>query len=220
MMHITIQNLIKIENEIKKSLSSLNIVNLPKIIAVSKTFNIDKILPLIDYGHIDFGENKVQEAIDKWQVIKSKNSKIKLHMIGKLQTNKVKYVVKLFDYIHSVDSEKLAKKIADEQEKISKKIKIFIQVNIGDEKQKSGIEKKEVSNLISYCKKINLDVVGLMCLPPADKDSSFYFNEMNLLNNSFGFPELSMGMSSDYIDALKNSATYVRIGSSIFGNRV
>ncbi len=220
MMHITIQNLIKIENEIKKSLSSLNIVNLPKIIAVSKTFNIDKILPLIDYGHIDFGENKVQEAIDKWQVIKSKNSKIKLHMIGKLQTNKVKYVVKLFDFIHSVDSEKLAKKIADEQEKISKKIKIFIQVNIGDEKQKSGIEKKEVSNLISYCKKINLDVVGLMCLPPADKDSSFYFNEMNLLNNSFGFPELSMGMSSDYIDALKNSATYVRIGSSIFGNRV
>ena len=220
MMHITIQNLIKIENEIKKSLSSLNIVNLPKIIAVSKTFNIDKILPLIDYGHIDFGENKVQEAMDKWQVIKSKNSKIKLHMIGKLQTNKVKYVVKLFDYIHSVDSEKLAKKIADEQEKISKKIKIFIQVNIGDEKQKSGIEKKEVSNLISYCKKINLDVVGLMCLPPADKDSSLYFNDMNVLNNSFGFPELSMGMSSDYIDALKNSATYVRIGSSIFGNRL
>jgi pyridoxal phosphate enzyme (YggS family) len=219
-MHITIQNLIKIENEIKKSLSSLSIVNLPKIIAVSKTFNIDKILPLIDYGHIDFGENKVQEAINKWQVIKSKNSKIKLHMIGKLQTNKVKYVVKLFDYIHSVDSEKLAKKIAEEQEKISKKIKIFIQVNIGDEKQKSGIEKKEVSNLISYCKKINLDVVGLMCLPPADKDSSLYFNDMNVLNNSFGFPELSMGMSSDYIDALKNSATYVRIGSSIFGNRV
>ena len=220
MMHITIQNLIKIENEIKKNLSNLNIVNLPKIIAVSKTFNIDKILPLIDYGHIDFGENKVQEAIDKWQDIKSKNSKIKLHMIGKLQTNKVKYVVKLFDYIHSVDSEKLAKKIADEQEKISKKIKIFIQVNIGDEKQKSGIEKKEVSNLISYCKKINLDVVGLMSLPPADKDSSLYFSEMNILNNSFGFPELSMGMSSDYIDALKNSATYVRIGSGIFGNRV
>ena len=154
MMHITIQNLIKIENEIKKSLVNLNIVNLPKIIAVSKTFKIDKILPLIDYGHIDYGENKVQEAIDKWQDIKSKNSNIKLHMIGKLQTNKVKFAVKLFDYIHSVDSEKLAKKIADEQEKISKKIKIFIQVNIGDEKQKSGIEKKEVRNLISYCKRI------------------------------------------------------------------
>jgi pyridoxal phosphate enzyme (YggS family) len=219
-MHITIQNLIKIENKIKKSLSNLNIVNLPKIIAVSKTFNIDKILPLIDYGHIDFGENKVQEAIDKWQDIKSKNSNIKLHMIGKLQTNKVKFVVKLFDYVHSVDSEKLAKKIADEQEKISKKIKIFIQVNIGDEKQKSGIEKKKVSDLISYCKRINLDIVGLMCLPPADKDSSLYFNEMNALNNSFGFHELSMGMSSDYIEASKNSATYVRIGSSIFGNRV
>ena len=219
-MHITIQNLIRIENEIKKSLTNLNIVNLPKIIAVSKTFNIDKILPLIDYGHIDYGENKVQEAIDKWQDIKSKNSNIKLHMIGKLQTNKVKFAVKLFDYIHSVDSEKLAKKIVDEQEKISKKIKIFIQVNIGDEKQKSGIEKKEVRNLISYCKRINLDVVGLMCLPPADKDSSFYFNEMNALNNSFGFHELSMGMSSDYIEASKNLASYVRIGSSIFGNRV
>ena len=219
-MHNTVKNLLDIQNNIKFSLNKLNIISSPKIVAVSKTFKIDKILPLIEYGHIDFGENKVQEAIDKWQVIKSKNSKIKLHMIGKLQTNKVKYVVKLFDFIHSVDSEKLAKKIADEQEKISKKIKIFIQVNIGDEKQKSGIEKKEVSNLISYCKKINLDVVGLMCLPPADKDSSFYFNEMNLLNNSFGFPELSMGMSSDYIDALKNSATYVRIGSRIFGNRV
>jgi pyridoxal phosphate enzyme (YggS family) len=220
MMHITIQNLIKIENEIKTSLSNLNIVNLPKIIAVSKTFNIDKIIPLIDYGHVDFGENKVQEAIEKWQDIKSKNSNVKLHMIGKLQTNKVKFAVKLFDYIHSVDSEKLAKKIVDEQEKISKKIKIFIQVNIGDEKQKSGIKKKEINDLVSYCKKINLDVVGLMCLPPVDKNSSLYFNEMNTLNNSFGFPELSMGMSADYIEASKNSATYVRIGSSIFGNRV
>ena len=218
-MHITIQNLIKIENEIKESLSNLNIVNLPKIIAVSKTFNIDKILPLIDYGHIDFGENKVQEAIDKWQFIKSKNSKIKLHMIGKLQTNKVKFAVKLFDYIHSVDSEKLAKKIADEQEKISKKIKIFIQVNIGDEKQKSGIEKTKVKDLISYCKKINLNVVGLMCLPPVDNNSSIYFNEMNLLNKSFGLSDLSMGMSSDYIEASKNSTTFVRIGSGIFGKR-
>ena len=218
-MHITIQNLIKIENEIKESLSNLNIVNLPKIIAVSKTFNIDKILPLIDYGHIDFGENKVQEAIDKWQFIKSKNSKIKLHMIGKLQTNKVKFAVKLFDYIHSVDSEKLAKKISDEQIKINKKIKIFIQINIGDEKQKSGIKKNEAYDLISYCKEIDLNVMGLMCLPPADNNSSFYFNEMNLLNKSFGLSDLSMGMSSDYIDASKNSATYLRIGSSIFGKR-
>lgn len=218
-MHTTIQNLIKIENEIKLNLTNLKVVNLPKIIAVSKTFKIDKILPLIDYGHIDFGENKIQEAVDKWTDIKSNNLNIKLHMIGKLQTNKVKNAVKLFDYIHSVDNEKLAKKIADEQEKIKKKVKIFIQINIGNEKQKSGIKKNELGDLISYCKKINLDVVGLMCLPPADIDSSFYFNEMNLLNTSFGLSELSMGMSSDYIEASKNSASYLRIGSSIFGKR-
>ena len=218
-MHIIIQNLIKIENEIKLNLSDLNIANLPKIIAVSKTFKMDKILPLIDYGHLDFGENKIQEAVDKWTEIKSKNSNIKLHMIGKLQTNKVKFAVKLFDYIHSVDSEKLAKKIADEQKKINKKIKIFIQVNIGNEEQKSGIKKTDVGDLILYCKKINLDVVGLMCLPPTDNNSSFYFNEMNLLNKSFDLPKLSIGMSSDYIEASKNSATYLRIGSSIFGKR-
>jgi len=219
MMHITIQNIIKIENEIKQNLSNLNITNLPKIIAVSKTFKIDKILPLIDYGHINFGENKIQEAIDKWTDIKLTNSNIKLHMIGKLQTNKVKFAVKLFDYIHSVDSEKLAKKIADEQKKINRNIRIFIQVNIGDEKQKSGIEKTKVKDLISYCKKINLNVVGLMCLPPVDKNSSIYFNEMNLLNKSFGLSDLSMGMSSDYIEASKNSTTFVRIGSKIFGER-
>jgi len=200
-------------------LCDIDIINLPKIIAVSKTFKIDKILPLIDYGHIDFGENKIQEAVDKWTNIKSNNSNIKLHMIGKLQTNKVKSAVKLFDYIHSVDSEKLAKKIADEQKKINKKMKIFIQVNIGEEEQKSGIKKIEVNDLISYCKKIDLDVAGLMCLPPADKNPSIYFNEMNTLNHSFGLSELSMGMSSDYIEALKNSATYLRIGSSIFGKR-
>ena len=219
-MHFTVQNLINIENEIKSNLSNHDNINLPKIIAVSKTFKIDKILPLIDYGQTDFGENKIQEAVDKWTDIKSKNSNIKLHMIGKLQTNKVKFAVKLFDYIHSVDSEKLAKKISDEQIKINKKIKIFIQVNVGDEKQKSGIKKNEVYNLISYCKEIDLNVMGLMCLPPADNNSSFYFNEMNLLNKSFGLSDLSMGMSSDYLEASKNSATYLRIGSSIFGERI
>ena len=219
-MHNTVQNLIEITDEIKLNLRDSNIANLPKIIAVSKTFKIDKILPLIDYGHIDFGENKIQEAVDKWTEIKSKNKNIKLHMIGKLQTNKVKFAVKLFDYIHSVDSEKLAKKIADEQSKIDKKIKIFIQVNIGNEEQKTGINKIELEDLVSYCKKINLDVIGLMCIPPADEDASIYFNEINLLNNSFDFNELSMGMSSDYIEASKNSASYLRIGSSIFGKRV
>ena len=200
-------------------MSNLNIDKLPKIIAVSKTFKIDKILPLIEHGHIHFGENKVQESIDKWTEVKSKNSNIKLHMIGKLQTNKVKFAVKLFDYIHSVDSEKLAKKISDEQLKINKNIKIFIQVNIGNENQKSGISKIEVLNLYYYCKKIGLNVVGLMCIPPFNNDSSLYFKEMNILNNELNFSELSMGMSSDYIEASKHSATFLRIGSSIFGSR-
>jgi pyridoxal phosphate enzyme (YggS family) len=218
-MHNTVQNLIEIADEVKLNLRDSNIENLPKIIAVSKTFKIDKILPLIDYGHIDFGENKIQEAVDKWTKIKSKYSNIKLHMIGKLQTNKVKFAVKLFDYIHSVDSEKLAKKIADEQKKIDKKIKIFIQVNIGNEEQKSGINKSDLGDLVSYCEKINLDVIGLMCIPPADEDPSIYFKEINSLNNSFDFTELSMGMSSDYLEASKNFSSYLRIGSSIFGKR-
>ena len=218
-MHSTVQNLINIENKIKSNLSNLKMDNLPKIIAVSKTFKIEKILPLIEYGHVHFGENKVQEAVEKWTEVKSKNSNIKLHMIGKLQTNKVKFVVKLFDFIHSVDNEKLAKKIAEEQIKIHKKIKIFIQVNIGNEDQKSGINKNKINELITYCKKINLDVVGLMCIPPAHRDTQKYFEEMQLLNRGFSFHELSMGMSSDYLKASENSATYLRIGSSIFGER-
>ena len=218
-MHKSVQNLIEIEKEIKLNLSNLNINNLPKIIAVSKTFKIDKILPLIEYGHTDFGENKVQEAIDKWENLRETNSNIKLHMIGKLQTNKVKLAVKLFDYIHSVDSQKLAKKIADEQKKINKKVKIFIQVNIGNEDQKSGINKVELGKLIDYCKQINLSIEGLMCIPPNDLDTSSYFSEMNLLNKNFNLSELSMGMSSDYLKASENLATYLRIGSKIFGQR-
>ncbi len=193
--------------------------NYPNIIAVSKTFKIDKILPLINYGHLHFGENKVQEAVEKWSDIKIENPNIKLHMVGKLQTNKVKLAVKIFDYIHSVDSEKLAKKIADEQNKINKKIKIFLQVNIGDENQKSGINKNDLSELVLYCRKINLDLIGLMCIPPIDIDSEIYFKEMNKLNKDLGFSELSMGMSSDFLKAAKHLATYVRIGSSIFGQR-
>ena len=218
-MHNTVKNLLEIDNNIKVHLNKLNINNKSKIIAVSKTFKIDKILPLIDYGHIDFGENKVQEAIEKWTDIKKINSQIKLHMIGKLQTNKVKYAVKIFDYIHSVDSAKLAKKIADEQNKINKKIKVFLQINIGDEDQKSGINKTEVNQLVAYCKEIELDLIGLMCIPPANLDPDNYFEEMNRLNKSFGFEDLSMGMSSDYLTAVKHFATYVRVGSSIFGQR-
>jgi len=218
-MHSNVQNLIEIKNKIKLNLDSLKITNLPKIVAVSKTFKIDKILPLIEYGHVDFGENKVQEAIDKWTDVLKKNSNIQLHMIGKLQTNKVKFAVKIFNYIHSVDSEKLAKKISEEQIKINKKVKIFIQVNIGDEDQKSGVKKSELKNFVSYCKEIGLDILGLMCMPPVNKDPSLFFNEMKNLNKNFGFIELSMGMSSDYLKASENLSTYLRIGSSIFGKR-
>ena len=218
-MHKTIQNLIDIQKKIESSLDTLTINKVPKIIAVSKTFGIDKISPLIDYGHLDFGENKVQEAIEKWSDIKSSNKNIKLHLIGGLQTNKVKLAVKLFDFIHSVDSEKLAKKISDEQKKQKKELKIFIQVNIGDEQQKSGINKSLVSDLYKYCKSLNLNVVGLMCIPPLEKPSDIFFKEMSILNQDLNLNELSMGMSSDYLDAIKNSATYVRIGSDIFGAR-
>tara|TARA_Y100000389_G_scaffold7683_1_gene7375 strand:- start:899 stop:1558 length:660 start_codon:yes stop_codon:yes gene_type:complete len=218
-MHNTVKNLLDTENNIKIYLNNLNITNNPKIVAVSKTFKIDQILPLIEHGHIDYGENKVQEAIEKWTEIKNTNSKVKLHMIGKLQTNKVKFAVKIFDYIHSVDSEKLAKKIADEQKKINKKIKIFLQVNIGDENQKTGINKKNVSQLVSYCKDIGLDLIGLMCIPPVNIDPDGYFEEMNKLNRTLNLTELSMGMSSDFLIASKHFSTYVRIGSSIFGHR-
>ena len=218
-MHSTIENLINIENKIKLNLKEIERPNKPKIIAVSKTFPMDKILPLINHGHIDFGENKVQEAVNKWTDIKIKNPNIRLHMIGKLQTNKVKFAIKLFDFIHSVDSSKLAKKIADEQKKIDKDIKVFLQVNIGNESQKSGISKFELNDLILYCRDLNLSLMGLMCIPPEDNNPSFYFKEMNNLNNQFRFSELSMGMSSDYLQAIQNSATYLRIGSSIFGNR-
>ena len=218
-MHDTVKNLLDIQNNIKINLNNLNIINDPKIVAVSKTFKIDKILPLIEHGHIDYGENKVQEAVEKWTEVKKNNSKLKLHMIGKLQTNKVKFAVKIFDYIHSVDSEKLAKKIVDEQNKINKKIKIFLQVNIGNENQKSGVNKKQISQLSSYCKEIGLDLIGLMCIPPINFDPESYFDEMNKLNKDLGFTELSMGMSSDYLTAVKYLSTYVRVGSSIFGQR-
>ena len=219
MMHKTVQNLINIENKIKSNLSNLNKINLPNIIAVSKTFKIDKILPLIDYGHLNFGENKVQEAVDKWTILKKERPNIQLHMIGRLQTNKVKFAVKLFDFIHSVDSAKLAKKIASEQIKINKRVKIFIQVNIGDENQKSGINKNELNDLVSYSKMLDLNIIGLMCIPPVDVNPTNLFEEMSELNNSYNFQDLSMGMSSDYIDASRNNATYLRIGSSIFGAR-
>ena len=218
-MHKAVQNLINIDNQLKLLLEDSKIKKLPKIIAVSKTFNTEKILPLIEHGHLDFGENKVQEALDKWTEIKHKNSNIQLHMIGKLQTNKVKFAVRLFDYIHSVDSEKLARKIADEQNKIKRKIKILIQINIGNENQKSGVQPSELKNLVSYCKQLELNLVGFMCIPPESDNSSFHFKEMNRLNNLYNLDELSMGMSSDFVSAAENNSTFLRIGSNIFGQR-
>ena len=215
-MHRSISNLNLIKEELKSKINNFHNV---KIIAVSKTFPIETIKPLIEYGHLEYGENKVQEAITKWTDIKLINPNIKLHLIGKLQTNKVKFALKLFDYIHSVDTKKLAKKIAEEELKQNKKIKIFLQVNIGNEEQKSGINKNSLNDFYSYCKNLNLDVVGLMCIPPADSKSDIFFKEMALLTKQLNLLELSMGMSADYIEAAKNSATYLRIGSNIFGKR-
>ncbi len=218
-MHDIIKNYKEIISAIELRLKDQNIINRPKIIAVSKTFKLDKILPLIDYGHLDYGENKVQEAIEKWSDIKLIKKNLKLHLIGKLQTNKVKQAIKIFDYIHSVDSEKLATKIANEEIKQNKKTKIFIQVNIGNEDQKSGINKNHLLEFYKFCKMLKLNVIGLMCIPPFEKDTQKYFQEMNIINQGLNLNELSMGMSSDFLNAVDHSATYLRIGSSIFGNR-
>ena len=219
-MHKTVQNLISIQDTIKSKLEDFNInERIPKIIAVSKTFKIDHILPLIEHGHLDYGENKVQEALEKWTDIKSKNNKINLHLIGKLQTNKVKFAIKIFDYIHSLDNEKLAKKIADEQKKQNKKPKIFIQVNLGEEYQKSGIHKNQLTEFYNFSKNLGLDIIGLMCIPPFGENPENFFSKMSELNQMINLNELSMGMSSDYQEALKYKSTYLRIGSNIFGQR-
>ena len=218
-MHEIINNLIKIQNQLKDV--NVEVTNNPtKIIAVSKTFPMDKILPLVEYGHSDFGENKVQEAVDKWTDVKEKYPFIKLHMIGKLQTNKVKFVVPLFDYIHSLDSLKLANKISNEQKKNNRKLKIFIQINIGNESQKSGIDPSELNEFYNYCvNELYLDIIGIMCLPPNENKEDFYFAKMKELIQKISANELSMGMSNDYLSAFKAGATFLRIGSKIFGNR-
>ena len=219
-MDHTVSNLIRIQEEINSKNSKNNQNISTKIIAVSKTFSENKIYPLIEYGHNDFGENKVQEAMDKWVEIKKKIKDLNLHMIGKLQTNKVKQAVKIFDYIHSVDSIKLAKKISDEQKKIEKNIKIFIQINIGEENQKSGVNLNDFEKLYDYCKnELKLDVIGLMCIPPNSDNPEKYFSQMFEIKKKFNLKDLSMGMSSDYLKAMKYGSTYVRIGSRIFGAR-
>ena len=219
-MHKTIENLGYIQNQINSKILQLNIKNYkPKIIAISKTFKIDHILPLIEHGHENFGENKVQEALEKWIEIKNKHKNIKLHMVGKLQTNKVKFVLPLFDFIHSLDNLKLAKKISEEQKKHDSKPKVFIQINIGNESQKSGIEKSKLPEFYNECIKLGLDIVGTMCLPPMDNDSNIYFSEMKKITNILNLRDMSMGMSEDYLKAIEHSSTYLRIGSKIFGER-
>ena len=215
-MHNIVKNLIYIQELIK---SKANHNKLTKVIAVSKTFPIENILPLIEHGHLNYGENKVQEALNKWNDIKLKNNAIRLHLIGGLQTNKVKFALRIFDYIHSLDSEKLATKISEEQIKQKKKPKIFIQVNIGNEDQKSGINKNNLVDFYKFCKKLDLNIIGTMCIPPNDGNTEKYFSEMSKINQELNFKELSMGMSADYMEASKNNATYVRIGSKIFGSR-
>ena len=218
-MHNSVQKYKDIISAINRKIEEQKIILTPKVIAVSKTFSLAKILPLIEYGHLDYGENKVQEAIEKWSDIKLEKPNIKLHLIGKLQTNKVKHAIKIFDFIHSVDSLKLVTKIADEQQKQNKNVKLFIQVNIGNEEQKSGVKVDQINELLIFSKKLNLNVIGLMCIPPANEEPSKYFREIKLLNKSLNLTELSMGMSSDYLKAVENSSSYLRIGSSIFGER-
>ena len=220
-MHKVVNNLISIQNELKIKIKKLNLENYnPNVIAVSKTFSIKDILPLINHGHIHFGENKVQEAVEKWSDIKNDFQNIKLHMIGKLQTNKVKYAIPLFDYIHSVDNLKLAEKISKEQLKKNKIMKLFIQINIGNEKQKSGILVEDLDTFYNKCTKdLGLNILGLMSLPPNDSKVSTYFSKMRQLSDQINLPELSMGMSDDYLKACEYKATFFRIGSKIFGKR-
>ena len=219
-MHNIVNNLISIQNEIKIKIKKLDFINYnPNIIAVSKTFAIKDILPLINYGHVHFGENKVQEALLKWSKIKNQNKNIKLHLVGKLQSNKVKLALELFDYIHSLDNIKLARKISELQKKINKRPKLFIQINIGNEDQKNGIPKDEAFNFLNLCNDLNLDIIGTMCIPPNNQNTDFYFSEMKKINEDLNFKELSMGMSEDYLKAINFSSTFLRIGSQIFGSR-
>ena len=207
-------------NKIKSNITSIKPIRPVNIVAVSKTFSLNHIQPLIDHGHKHFGENKVQEAFSKWSELKNSNNSLNLHMVGKLQSNKAKRAVEIFDYIHSLDNQKLADILSKEQQNLGKKLKYFIQVNIGNELQKSGVRAQELDNFYNYCiKEKNLNVIGLMVIPPNDNNTNKYFKILDELNNSLSLKELSMGMSADYYEAIKNNATFVRIGSLIFGNR-
>ena len=213
-------NIVENFNKINSNIKNLKTIKPVNIVAISKTFSLEHIRPLINYGHNHFGENKVQEALSKWKLVKNENKNLKLHMVGRLQTNKARNAVEIFDFIHSLDSQKLADVLAKHQLNLGKQLKYFIQVNIGNEIQKSGVPVSEIDSFYNYCvKSAKLDVIGLMIIPPNNQNTKIYFKSINELNQSLALKELSMGMSADYTDAIQYGATFVRIGSSIFGSR-
>ena len=219
-MHDSVKNLTIIRNKISKLVSEKQLKTNPEIIAVTKTFPLDKILPLIEIGHLHFCENKFNEALEKWSDVRTKYKNIKLHMIGSLQSNKAKKAVELFDYIHTLDSAKLAKKISLYENELNKKVKLFIQVNIAEEPQKNGISLNETDSFYSYCvNDLSLNIIGLMCLPPITSDSKKYFNILYKASKKFNLDELSMGMSDDFEKAIQSGSTYIRLGTKIFGKR-
>ena len=219
-MHINLQRLNLVKNKIKELIDKKQLKTIPQIIAVTKTFSLNEITPLLKAGHIHFGENKIQEAESKWFDAKKNYKNLQLHMVGKLQTNKAKKAVKLFDYIHSLDNAKLAEKINQYERELNKKIKLFIQVNIAEESQKSGILLNNVKSFYNYCtKELSLDVIGLMCLPPINSNSNLYFQMLKNTSKKINVAELSMGMSADYMEAISNGSTYLRLGTEIFGER-
>ena len=220
-MHNAVERLIAIRSKIKELLIKNNSKNKDlNIIIVCKTFSMDKILPLIETGHVHFGENKVQEAELKWKEIQKKYLNVKLHMVGKLQTNKVKTALKIFDYIHSVDNYKLAEKIVKYEKELNKKIKTFVQVNIGEESQKNGSNPKNINKFVNYCRNnLSLNIIGLMCLPPINENPEKYFLYLNQLRNQADLCHLSMGMSNDYQIATQCGSTFLRIGSKILGEK-
>ena len=219
-MHVNVKRLQIVIDQIKEIINKKQLKTTPQIIAVSKTFPLSQIIPLLDYGHIHFGENKVQEADQKWKDVKKKYNNLQLHMLGKLQTNKAKIAVKIFDYIHSLDNAKLATKIAQFEKELNKKVKLFIQVNIGEENQKSGILIKDLNNFYDYCsKELSLNVIGLMCMPPVDLEVKNYFMLLKKNAEALNLKDLSMGMSNDFEEAVISGSTYLRLGSIIFGER-
>jgi len=219
-MHTTLEKLSRVKNKVNEIISKKQLKTKPKIVVVTKTFPLNKILPLLESGHIHYGENKIQEAENKWIDTKNRYKNLQLHMIGKLQTNKAKKAVKLFNYIHSLDDDRLALKLSHHEKELNKKVKLFIQVNLAEEPQKSGIMFNDLNNFYNYCTKdLSLNVIGLMCMPPVDSNSQEYFKKLKKAAQQLNLEDLSMGMSSDYEQAILSGSTYLRLGTTILGER-